>query len=46
TNYSSADIEKIKGRNTREIENILGFRDSDEIIHRDNLVMIDDENIR
>lgn len=45
TNYSSADIKKIKGRNTREIEHILGFRDSDEIIHRDNLVILDDENV-
>ena len=40
-NYSSSDIEKIKGRKSSEIEEILGFRDSDEIIHRDNLVLFD-----
>jgi glutamate 5-kinase len=40
SNYSSADIEQIKGRNTREIEEILGFKDSDEVIHRDNLVIM------
>lgn len=39
-NYNSADIDKVKGVRTSEIENILGFKDSDEIIHRDNLVII------
>lgn len=43
TNYSSADIEKIKGCRSNEIKNILGFCDSDEIIHRDNLVLLDGE---
>ena len=39
-NYRSADIEKIKGARTSEIEKILGFKDSDEVIHRDNLVVL------
>jgi glutamate 5-kinase len=39
-NYNSADIDKVKGVRTTEIENILGFKDSDEIIHRDNLVIL------
>ncbi len=39
-NYSSEEIEKIKGRKTREIENILGYRIYDEVIHRDNLVVM------
>ncbi len=39
-NYNSADIEKVKGVQTSKIENILGFKDSDEIIHRDNLVVL------
>jgi glutamate 5-kinase len=39
-NYNSADIDKVKGVQTNKIENILGFKDSDEIIHRDNLVLI------
>ena len=43
TNYSAGDIEKIKGRRSAEIEEILGFRDSDEVIHRDNLVLLDDD---
>ena len=40
TNYSSAEINKIKGKKTSEIEKILGYRYSDEIIHRDNLVVL------
>ena len=44
TNYSSADIEKIKGCRSSEINKILGFTDSDEIIHRDNLVLLSDEH--
>lgn len=39
TNYSSAEIKKIKGKKTSEIEKILGYRYSDEVIHRDNLVV-------
>jgi glutamate 5-kinase len=40
SNYASADIERIKGKKTREIAAILGGKDSDEIIHRDNLVIM------
>jgi len=39
-NYSSSEIEKIKGRKTSEIEKVLGYRYSDEVIHRDNLVVL------
>ena len=39
-NYSSAAIAKIKGVQTSEIEKALGYRDSDEVIHRDNLVVL------
>jgi len=40
TNYSSSEIEKIKGRKTTEIEKILGYKYSEEAIHRDNLVLV------
>ena len=40
TNYSSTDLARIKGKKTSEIEKILGFKYSDEVIHRDNLVVI------
>ncbi len=39
-NYSSFEINKIKGKKTSEIEAILGYKYSDEIIHRDNLAII------
>ena len=39
-NYSSSDIRKIMGEKTSEIERILGYKYSDEAIHRDNLVII------
>lgn len=38
-NYSSCEIEKIKGVRTTEIASILGYKDYDEVIHRDNLVL-------
>jgi len=40
TNYSSIEIEKIKGQKTSDVEKILGYRYSDEVIHRDNLVVL------
>lgn len=39
-NYSSADMKKIMKRKTSEIEEILGYKYSDEAIHRDNLVLL------
>ena len=40
SNYSSSEIDRIKGRRTAEIEKILGYKYSDEAIHRDNLVLL------
>jgi glutamate 5-kinase len=40
SNYSAIDLNKIKGLNTGQIEETLGFKDSDEAIHRDNLVIL------
>jgi glutamate 5-kinase len=37
TNYGSADISKIKGKKSSQIQDILGEKDYDEIIHRNNL---------
>jgi glutamate 5-kinase len=39
-NYSAIELEKIKGRKTSEIEKILGIKHEDEIIHRDNMVVL------
>lgn len=40
TKYSSEDLEKIKGLKTSEIERVLGHKDYDEVIHRDDLVIL------
>jgi glutamate 5-kinase len=38
--YGSADAERIAGHRSDEIEAILGWRGRDEIIHRDDLVLL------
>lgn len=38
--YSSDDIAAIKGRASRDIEGVLGYTSGDEVIHRDDLVMV------
>ena len=40
-NYSAEEVERIKGQKTSEIEEILGYKHSDEVIHRDNLVILE-----
>jgi glutamate 5-kinase len=40
SNYGANDLGKIKGLKTGEIEKALGYKDSDEVIHRDNLVIL------
>ena len=38
-NYPSADLKKIKGVKSFEIQSILGYKHDDEVIHRDNLIL-------
>lgn len=40
SNYSVKELALIKGRHTSEIENILGYKDNDEVVHRDNMVLL------
>jgi glutamate 5-kinase len=40
TNYSSSDINKIKGLKSVDIEKKLGYKYAEEIVHRDNMVII------
>jgi glutamate 5-kinase len=40
SNYAAADIVRIQGRRSHEIEAILGGKDYDEVIHRDNLYIL------
>ena len=39
-NYPAADVLKVKGRHSYEIPHLLGYKVADEIIHRDNLVLL------
>ncbi len=39
-NYSSVNLGIIKGHHSDAIESMLGFKDCDEVIHRDNLVLL------
>jgi len=41
-NYPAADVLKVKGMKSQEIPRVLGYRVADEIIHRDNFVLIED----
>jgi glutamate 5-kinase len=44
TSYSSRDIERLAGQPTKEIEPVLGYTHGDEVIHRDDLVLIGGED--
>lgn len=43
--YSDTDAARIMGRKSSDIERILGFRGRDEIIHRDDLVIMRSETL-
>ncbi len=40
TNYSSEELARIKGAKTSEIEALIGHKHFDEVIHRDDLVIL------
>ncbi len=42
--YSSVDIGSLAGRPTKEISQVLGYTNGDEIIHRDDLVLVGEED--
>ncbi len=42
TSYSAGDIRKIMGSKTSDVEGILGYKYSDEVIHRDDLAVLKD----
>jgi glutamate 5-kinase len=39
-NYSADDVNKIKGQNTDDVLEILGYRQNAEVVHRDNMVVL------
>ena len=40
TRYGAASLERIKGRRSEEIAAILGYENSAEVVHRDDLVVL------
>jgi glutamate 5-kinase len=38
--YDAADARRLCGRRTPDIESLLGWRGRDELIHRDDLVLL------
>lgn len=38
--YGASEVRKILGKKTSEIEAALGYKDSDEVVHRDDLVVL------
>jgi glutamate 5-kinase len=40
-NYDSTDVERILGLKSSEIEKSLGYKHYDEVVHKDNLVLIE-----
>ncbi|MGC1341091.1 MAG: PUA domain-containing protein, partial [Candidatus Binataceae bacterium] len=39
-NYPAADVLKLMGRRSAEIASLIGYKLADEIIHRDNFVLL------
>lgn len=39
-NYNAEEVRKIAGKSSSEFEKILGYADDEELIHRDNLVLL------
>jgi glutamate 5-kinase len=39
-NFDAEELRKIQGAQTSEIETRLGYKSFDEVIHRDNLVIL------
>lgn len=40
SNYSGEEVDEIKGVKTKDIQSILGYKPYDEVVHRDNLVIL------
>jgi glutamate 5-kinase len=40
SNFSSGELAKIKGLRTDKIEQVLGYKEFDEVLHRNNLVVL------
>jgi glutamate 5-kinase len=41
-NYPAPDVLRLKGRRSADIARVIGYKLADEIVHRDNFVLLDD----
>ena len=41
SNYPSVEVAKLKGVNSEQFSQVIGYRGEDELVHRDNLVLLD-----
>ncbi|MGK7911235.1 MAG: glutamate 5-kinase [Synechococcus sp.] len=41
SNYSSVELDRIRGKNSRDIEKTLGYSGEDTVVHRDNLMLLE-----
>ncbi len=39
--YGADDVRRLAGKKTSQIEEVLGYRDTDEVVHRNDLVLLD-----
>ena len=39
--YGADDVRRLAGKKTSQIEEVLGFRDTDEVVHRNDLVLLE-----
>ena len=40
SSYGSVELQRIAGAHTRDIDRLLGYKGSDEVVHRDDLVLV------
>lgn len=40
TNYASSELRRVLGKKSTEVEDVLGYKPADEVVHRDNLVVV------
>ena len=43
--YASDAIDRIAGRSTQQIDQVLGYSNGDEVIHRDDLVLLEEPDV-
>lgn len=43
--YSAAEVRRIAGRHSRDIESVIGFRYGESVVHRDDMILLDTETM-